>query len=76
MVYILLIEDVNLTVATPRPGDDLVLSSLKHDDRRIPESGTTDSSVGVISDVPEVTKHDMICEKGGQRIGLMRDVIR
>jgi hypothetical protein len=32
VIYILLIEDVNLTVATPRPGDDLVLSSLEHDD--------------------------------------------
>lgn len=35
IVYILLVENVNLAVATPRPGHDLVLVSLEHDDGRV-----------------------------------------
>ena len=57
---ILLVENVDLAICTPRPGHDLVLISLEHDDRRVSKSGTTDSGIGVIGHVVEVTKHNMV----------------
>ena len=60
-LYILLVENVNLAIATPRPGDNLILISLKHDDRSVSESGTTDGGVGVIGHIVKVTKDNVIC---------------
>ena len=59
-VYVLLIEDVELTIATLRPGDDLFLVSFEHHDRGVSKVGTTDRGVWVVSRVHKVTKHDMI----------------
>ena len=73
---VLLVENVNLVVATPRPGHDLVLISLKHDDRRVSKSGTTDSGIGIIGHTMEVTKHDVIRDGVRQGVGVLIDVTR
>ena len=69
-----MIEHVNLTVATPCPGDNLVLVSLEHDDGRVSKGGTTDGGVRVIGHIVEVTKHDMVCDDIRQRVGVSSDV--
>lgn len=67
---VLLVENVDLAIATPRPGHDLILISLKHDDRRVSKSGTTNSGIGIIGHIIEVTKHDVICDDVRQGVGV------
>ena len=73
---VLLVENVNLAVATPRPGHDLVPVPLEHDDRGVSESGTTDSSIGVIGHIQEVTRHDVIRDDVRQNVGVLIDATR
>ena len=75
-VRVLLVEDMDLTIFALRPGDDLVLVSLEHDDVRVSECGTTDSSIGVVCHIGEMTKHDVICDDIDQSIGVLRDGTR
>ena len=71
-----MVENVNLAVATPCPGHDLVLVPLKHDDRRVSKSGTTDSGIGVIGHILEVTRHDVIRDDVRQNVGVLIDITR
>lgn len=70
-MYGLLIEDANCTVATQCTSDDLILVSLKHDDRRVSEKGTTDSGVWVFGYFLELTKHDVVCDDIRQSVGIL-----
>ena len=70
---ILLIEDMRLAVTTPRPGNNLILISLEHDDGRVSERGTTDSGVWVISQSMEVTEHNVIFNHIRQSVGVLSD---
>lgn len=67
---------MDLTVLTPCPGHDLALVPLKHNDRMICEGGATDSGVGVVGHIQEVTRHDMIGNDVGQSSGILIDVAR
>ena len=69
--YVHLVENVDLTVLTPRPGHDLALIPFEHDDRTICESGAPDSRIWVVSHVREVTGYNVIGNEVGQGIGVL-----
>ena len=70
---VLLIENVDLTVTTPRPCHDLILITLKHNDGRVSKGGAADSCVWIVGNVVEVTKHDVIREDVRHRAGVLGD---
>lgn len=64
---------MDLTIFTLRPGNDLVLIPLEHNDVGVPEGSAADGCIGVIRHTVEVTKHDMVRNDIGQRIGVLWD---
>lgn len=71
MFYALLIKHVNLSIRTPGPSNDLVLTPLEHDNGGISESGAANGGIGVISDIIEAAKHYVVGDNIGQRIRVL-----
>jgi len=76
IVGLVLVENVDLAIFAPRPGNDLVLAPLEHDEVRIPERSATDSSIRIIGHIIEAAKHDVVCDDVNQRIGVLSNAAR